>query len=297
MENDNSPDNNNIDNNNINDNINDNINNNNEENNNSENANNPDYNDIDEDIYMQELYRRLNQMRQERKDAQKDANLLNNRLNLLKEEERKTWKKIEQAKYKANGKLAHLKHIVSFSKLLENSKKIREQEIENKKVKNQRMNIVIKYNTEKNKAELKKQIEEEAKLLKAQKDYNKQLTNFLKQEKLKQNKVKCACVKNEKSYNDEKKKIIKHERRMRLKEELERKLIEEYRLKEEAEAKKCKAEQEEVEIIKKLQTTTQIHKKIENELGKINIDSVMRGDYGNIDNISINNKSQTSKNK
>ena len=32
-------------------------------------------------------------------------------------------------------------------------------------------------------------------------------------------------------------------------------------------------------MIKKLQTSTQIHQDISNELQKINIDSVMRGDY------------------
>ena len=72
-----------------------------------------------------------------------------------------------------------------------------------------------------------------------------------------------------------------HQKRMKLREELERKLIEEYKLKEEAETKRTKAEQEELEMIKKLQTTTQIHQDISNELQKINIDSVMRGDYDN----------------
>ena len=43
---------------------------------------------------------------------------------------------------------------------------------------------------------------------------------------------------------------------MKLKQDLEKQLLEEYRLKEEAEAKKSKAEQEELEIIKKLQATT-----------------------------------------
>ena len=43
---------------------------------------------------------------------------------------------------------------------------------------------------------------------------------------------------------------------MMLKQELEKKLVEEYRLKQEAVAKKCKAEKEELEIIKKLKSTT-----------------------------------------
>ena len=49
------------------------------------------------------------------------------------------------------------------------------------------------------------------------------------------------------------------------------------------------AEQEELEIIKKLHTTTQIHKNILEQMEKLNIDSVMKGDYGFLgDNKSFN---------
>ena len=47
-----------------------------------------------------------------------------------------------------------------------------------------------------------------------------------------------------------------------IKKEFEKKLLEECRLKEEAEAKKMEAEQEELEIIKKIYATAQIHKNI-----------------------------------
>ena len=48
---------------------------------------------IDEDLYMEELYLRLSQMKQERKKAEENAKLLDNRLNLLKKEEMKSLKK------------------------------------------------------------------------------------------------------------------------------------------------------------------------------------------------------------
>lgn len=45
---------------------------------------------IDEnDLYIRELQTKLNEMKKERKQAECDANLLGNRLNLLKEEEAK----------------------------------------------------------------------------------------------------------------------------------------------------------------------------------------------------------------
>ena len=235
------------------------------------------YNEVDEDNYMQELYTQLAKMRQERKDAQNNAKLLDNRVNLLRNEERKELKKIENAKQKANNKLIRLQQMVETNKIREESKKLKEKEIEIKKNHNKKMNEEIKTKTEKSKAMHKKQIEDGAKLVKMQKQYNKQLYDFLKKENFNENKTKYNCLKNQKSYNEEQKKLISREKRMFLKQELEKKLLEEYRLKEEAEAKKCKAEQEEIEIIKKLQTTTQLHKNIMNEIEKMNINTVIKG--------------------
>ena len=69
------------------------------------------------------------------------------------------------------------------------------------------MNKNIKKNTKKNKEKLKRQIEEEMKLLKIQKIYNKQLINFLNEEKINENKTKCQNRKNEKNFFNEKKNI------------------------------------------------------------------------------------------
>ena len=238
-----------------------------------------DMQNIDEDLYMQELYLRLAQMKQERKEAEANAKLLDNRLNLLKGEEKKAWKKIENTKKKANEKLQFLQNVVQHNKLKFEAKKQKEKEILEKKEQNKKMNEKIKNNTLAKKEKLKRQIEEEAKLLKIQKTYNKQLLNFLNEEKINENKSKCATIKSQKNFNDEKRKIINHQKRMKLREELEKKLIEEYKLKEEAENKRSKAEQEELEMIKKLQTTTQLHQNIADELEKMNINTVMRGDY------------------
>ena len=73
-----------------------------------------DLENIDEDLYMQELYLRLSQMKQERKEAENNVKLLDNRLNLLKGEEKKAWKKIESTKILANNKLQHLQNIVQI---------------------------------------------------------------------------------------------------------------------------------------------------------------------------------------
>ena len=165
-----------------------------------------DMENVDEDLYMQELYLRLAQMKQERKEAEANAKLLDNRLNLLKSEEKKAWKKIENTKIKANNKLQYLLNVVENNKTKVEAKKKKEKEILEKKEQNKKMNEKIKNNTAEKKEKLKKQIEEEAKLLKIQKIYNKQLINFLNEEKINENKSKCATIKSQKNFNEEKKK-------------------------------------------------------------------------------------------
>ena len=252
---------------------------------------------IDEDLYMQELYLRLTQMKQERKKAEENAKLLDNRLNLLKGEEIKTLKKIEITKKKANDKFKNLKFIAQNRNIKLEAKKKKEKDLILKKEQNKLMNITIKNNTEKNKEKLKRQIEEEAKLLKIQKIYNKQLINFLSEEKMNENKAKCTNIKNEKSYYNEKKRILENEKKRKLREELEKKLIEEYKLKEIAENKRIKAEKQEIEIIKKLQNTTKLQQNITDEYEKMNIDSVMRGDYENFNNKYNSNDKRKNKRK
>ena len=122
------------------------------------------------------------------------------------------------------------------------------------------MKQTIKTNIEAKRAEKQRQINEEAKLLKLKKQYNEQLLAYLNAEKLNNNKSKCECIKSQHSIEKERKLILEQERKKRLRAELEKKLLEEYRLKEEAEAKKNNAEQEEFELMKRLKTTTQISK-------------------------------------
>ena len=239
---------------------------------------------IDEDLYMQELYLRLNQMKQERKMAEDNAKLLDNRLNLLKGEEIKRLKNIKNKKKKANEKLQNLKFMVENKNIKNQAKKNKEKELSIKKEQNKLMNKTIKNNTEKNKEKLRRQIEEEAKLLKIQKTYNKQLINFLNEERMNANKARCANIKNEINNRNEKKRMIENEKKRKLREELEKKLIDEYKLKEEAENRRIKAEKQEIEIIKKLQNTTKIQQNINDKYEKMNINSVMRGEYDNFNN-------------
>ena len=81
---------------------------NNEENNINENENGEDF---EEDIYLMQLHKRFIEMKKDRKKAEQDANLLGNRLKLLKGEEEKTWKKIENTRKKTQEKVSNLQKL------------------------------------------------------------------------------------------------------------------------------------------------------------------------------------------
>ena len=237
--------------------------------------------DDEDDAYLRELHLKLVQMKQERKEAQQNAKLLDNRINMLKIEEEKNWRKIENKKKKANEKLNYLKNVADNIKQLNNAKLKKENEIKKQKITNKKLKNDIKNGIEAKKIEKQKQICEDAKLIKLQRQYNEQLIAFLNNEKISNNKSKCAMIKSQHSIEKEKKKMLEKERKAKLIEKLNQQLLEEYRLKEEADAKKNKAEKEETEVLKRLQNTTQIDKNISDQIKKMNLNSVMNGEYSN----------------
>ena len=270
--------------------------------------------EIDEDEYLMELQFRLTKMRQERKEAEQNAKLLDNRLNMLKKEEDKQWKKIENKKRLANEKLMHVKSMAEMIRQKQLLEMQKEEEIKRKRKVNQEMKQTIKDNTEARRAEKQRQIQEEAKILKLQKEYNRQLLAYLNAEQLNSNKTKCECIKSQYSIEKERKMIMEKERKKRLRAELEKKLLEEYRLKEEAEEKKNKNEQEEIELVKRLQTTTQIQQNsklikyifiiymyiVAAEIEKINLENALKGNISfdpKIDKQMSNSSSKRTKKK
>src|SRR4051812_29652359 len=101
---------------------------------NNENINQGGEDYSDDDIYLLELHKRLTMMKNERKKAEQDAKLLDNRLRLLKGEEEKTWKKIATTKKKTNEKIIGLQKTSEEMKQRQHLTNIKEKEIENKKM-------------------------------------------------------------------------------------------------------------------------------------------------------------------
>jgi hypothetical protein len=190
---------------------------------------------LDEDIYIMELHRRLNLMKNERRKAEEDNKLLDNRVNLLKTEEEKTWKKIAHTKKKTNEKMIHLQRLANEMRQKEILRENREREVEYKKALNQQKKNELRNNIQMKKDEKLRQINEEARILKLQKQYNNELTKYMRIEEVNNNKNRYETVKGQHLIVEEKKKALQMERKIKLKMELEKKLMEEYRLKEEAE--------------------------------------------------------------
>ena len=114
-------------------------------------------------------------------------------------------------------------------------KENREREVENKRMMNTYMRNEIRNNIQMKREDKLRQINEESKLLKLQKQYNDELTKYMRMEEMNSNKNKYETVKGQQQISEEKKKALQMEKKLKMKMELERKLMEEMRLKEEAE--------------------------------------------------------------
>ena len=106
--------------------------------------------EILDDDYLLQLHQYLQEMKKQRKEAEQDADLLNGRLRVLKDEEQKTLKKIEVTRRKTENKMNQLQAQEEELKRKMEFRNRKQQELErlraqNKKAKeNNRMAILMK---------------------------------------------------------------------------------------------------------------------------------------------------------
>ena len=77
-------------------------------NNNNMNQEGEEGEEILDDDYLLQLHKYLQEMKKQRKQAEQDANLLDGRLRCLRDEEKKTLKKIEVTRRKTENKMNYL---------------------------------------------------------------------------------------------------------------------------------------------------------------------------------------------
>lgn len=216
--------------------------------------------EYEEDLYLQELHKRLASMKGERKKVEKQASVLENRLKLLKGEEEKTWKRIEVTRTKTQNKMSQLEKMEETIRQKMEHKETREKELQDLKSKNLEFKATITSKIQEQRDLKMKEIIEESKRLKEQRKNNEDLMKYIKLEEQNTNKNKYEFIKAQQLLCEERKRANEIEKKNKLKIELENKLLEEQKLREEAEKIVSKLEEEEVETMKRIKTTTQVHK-------------------------------------
>lgn len=216
--------------------------------------------EYEEDLYLQELHKRLTLMKNDRKKTEKHANVLENRLKLLKGEEEKTWKKIEVTRNKTQAKMSQLEKMEESLRHKMQYKESKEKELDDLKAKNNEFKKSMNNKIQEQKDIKMKEILEESKRLREQRQHNEELMKYIKLEEQNTNRNKYEFIKAQQLLSEERKRANEIERKNKLKIELENKLLEEQKLKEDAEKIVNKLEEEEVETMKRIKTTTQIHK-------------------------------------
>ena len=228
-------------------------------------------NEILDDDYLLQLHQYLQEMKKQRKEAEQNTNLLNGRIRCLRDEEKKTLKKIEVTRKKTESKMNQLQQQQEELRRKIEFRNMKQKELEMLREKNKKQKENNRMAIMKKEEERRRQMEEDIRNLREQKKNNEELRKYMEVEDLSNKKTQADYIKSQQIIAEEKRRAIELEKKNRIKEELEQKIAEEEERIQLAEGKKQMLEQEEIEIMKKLKTTTQIHEQmVENyeNLGK-----------------------------
>lgn len=211
-----------------------------------------------DDDYIVQLHKYLQEKKMQRIQAEKDANLLDCRLRCLKEQEENTLKKIEVKRKQTTQKKKELQtQEEELRKKMEFMRK-KEIELEKKREQNKLFKESNRAAVNLKKEENRRKIEEDMKNMKEQKKTNEYLRNYYMIEALTNKKTQADYIKSQHNIAEEKRKAIELEKKSRIKEELEKRILEETLKIQEAEQKKQNLEEKEIEVMNTLKTTTQI---------------------------------------
>ena len=171
--------------------------------------------EILDDDYLLQLHQYLQEMKKQRKQAEQDADLLNGRLRVLKDEEQKTLKKIEVTRRKTENKMNQLQAQEEELKRKMEFRNRKQQELErlraqNKKAKeNNRMAILMKAE------ERRRQMEEDIRNLRETKKNNEELRKYMEVEELSNKKTQADYIKSQQIIAEEKRRAIELEKKIR----------------------------------------------------------------------------------
>lgn len=225
--------------------------------------------DLDSDPYLLQLHEKLTEAIKERKLLEGQSKQLENRIKFLKSEESKSIKDVESIKIKYQKKYSSMQQIEEDLKDKLEQKAFYEKELEKQKEFNKTMKTEITEKIKQKRNEYLQRLQSEMKGLKKLKRKNEDMQKFIKIEEHTTNKNKYEFIRNQKLLSDEKKKAICIDRKNKTKENLEKKIMSEKEKKDKVENSIKEMGNEEVDILKRIKTTTQIHEKWTKELEMI----------------------------
>lgn len=163
----------------------------------------------EEDPYLLDLHKRLVEARNERKAKEKETQLLQNRLNMLRGEEEKSIKDVESIKSKYKKKYDSIRQIEEDLKQKIEFRNLKEEELEKQKTYNRNMKEAITSRIKENREQNIKELFKEMMKLKETKKTNDDIAKHIKIEEQNTNKNKYEFIKNQKNLVAEKKRAQK----------------------------------------------------------------------------------------
>ena len=184
-------------------------------------------NEILDDDYLLQLHQYLQEMKKQRKEAEQNTNLLNGRIRCLRDEEKKTLKKIEVTRKKTESKMNQLQQQQEELRRKIEFRNMKQKELEMLREKNKKQKENNRMAIMKKEEERRRQMEEDIRNLREQKKNNEELRKYMEVEDLSNKKTQADYIKSQQIIAEEKKKALELEKRNRIKEELEQKIAEE----------------------------------------------------------------------
>ena len=222
-----------------------------------------------DDSYIIRLHQKLQNVKQQRKRCEKEAALVNGRVNCLKNEQAKTLKKIELTKKKTHEKVMSIERQQNKMRdkvLLQQQK---EREIEALKRENYQKKKKIITNIKIRKNEQIQNNREEAKMMRELQKQNEEMVNYIKIEEINNKKSVADYIKSQHYLNEERKRAAEIAKKNAIKIDLENKIETELKLKAENDEQIEILSQTEIEILNKINDIRTMHKQLIDDFQKL----------------------------
>ena len=234
-------------------------------NNNSNNNNNKkdlNMNDLSDDDYILELHKKLAQKREIRKISEQGVKILNGRVRVLKDENKKTLAKIDLTRKKTEEKVLVLEYNKSRSKEKKEFLQKKEDDLRLLQQKNKHQKLLTQTNLLNTRENLILQNQIKGQISKAEKADNENIkkTNELNSKILKKNKIEV--IRSQSILSNQKKKILDIEKKEQLIKDLEKKINIEQQKKKEFDEELTKLTAMENEILGRILQNTEMQRKL-----------------------------------